>query len=100
MDEDSIILQTLEYTRINSIDNSKTMTILKMHTVVFLLIAAYGSYAFIKRGIGDYIFMKTIFFDLSEPRVWFFLDYLTVMVLFAEVGYWLQRGLAKVRFGK
>ena len=34
------------------------------------------------------MFMKSafVFFDFSEPRVFFFLDYLAVMVLFGTLG--------------
>ena len=36
----------------------------------------------------DEMFMKSafVFFDFSEPRVFFFLDYLAVMVLFGTLG--------------
>ena len=51
-------------------------------------ISAYGVYALIKRQIADYMFMKSafVFFDFSEPKVFFFLDYLAVMVLFGTLG--------------
>lgn len=51
-------------------------------------VSAYGVYAFIKRQIADYMFMKSafVFFDFSEPRVFFFLDYVAVMVLFGTLG--------------
>ena len=56
-------------------------------TVLFLLIAIYGVYAFIKRGIGDYLLMKVLFafFDFGESRVRFLLDYAAVMVLATEM---------------
>lgn len=52
------------------------------------LIAAYGCCAFVRRQIPAYMFLKTsfVFFDYSEPRVFFFLDYLTIMILFAGIG--------------
>ena len=61
-------------------------------TAVFLLISAYGVYAFIKRGIGDYLLMKVMFafFDFGEARIRFLLDYVSVMVLVANIGYYLQ----------
>ena len=67
-------------------------------TSVFLLISVYGIYAFVKRGIGDYLFMKTMFafFDLSESRIIFILDYLAVMILVADLGYYFQGGLIAV----
>ena len=63
--------------------------------VLFLLIAIYGVYAFIKRGIGDYLLMKVMFafFDFGESRVRFLLDYAAVMVLAAEIAFWVQNGL-------
>lgn len=52
------------------------------------LISIYGIHAFIKRGFPEYMFMKTMFafFDYNEPRIYFFADYLAVMVLFASAG--------------
>ena len=61
-------------------------------TAVFLVISAYGAYAFIKRGIGDYLLMKVMFafFDFGEARIRFLLDYVSVMALVASIGYYLQ----------
>ncbi|MBR6350354.1 MAG: cytochrome b/b6 domain-containing protein [Lachnospiraceae bacterium] len=60
-------------------------------TIISIIAAAvsiYGIYAFIKRGFPGYMFgtMKFAFFDFSEPRVFFFLDYIAIMILFATVG--------------
>ena len=51
-------------------------------------ISAYGVIAFINRQLADYMFRKMlfVFFDTSEPIVFFFLDYAAIMVLFASVG--------------
>lgn len=70
-------------------------------TVLFLLIAIYGVYAFIKRGIGDYLLMKVMFafFDFSESRVRYLLDYAAVMVLVAEIAFWVQNGLLMLSSG-
>ena len=59
----------------------------------FVLIAAYGCYAFIKRQLPAYLFLRTsfVFFDYNEPRAFFFLDYLSVMVLFAMLGWGIMR---------
>ena len=56
-------------------------------------ISAYGIYAFVKRQFPNYMLRKTafVFFDYSEPRLFFFLDYLTVMVLFALLGWGIMR---------
>ena len=51
-------------------------------------ISLYGAYAFVKRQIPAYMFMRTmfVFFDFSESRIRFLADYLAVMVLFAMFG--------------
>lgn len=56
---------------------------------VFLLISAYGVHAFDKRGFYDFLFGKVVFvfFDRSEPFVYYYLDYLAVMILFMTLGY-------------
>ncbi len=48
------------------------------------LTAAYGAYAFFKRGFPDYLLLQThfLFLDYEEPILFFFLDYLTIMGLF------------------
>lgn len=48
------------------------------------LIAAYGVYAFWKRGFPSYLLLRThfLFLDYEEPILLFFLDYLAVMGLF------------------
>lgn len=68
--------------------NSRRRTILLRAAAV--LIAGYGTYAFFHREIGTYMTLKTafVFFDFEEPFVLFFLDYLTVMGLFAVIGYY------------
>ena len=37
------------------------------------------------------------FFDYSEPRVFFFLDYLAIMALFMMTGCLVVYGLSKIR---
>lgn len=72
----------------------KTKSVLR--TVILRLlatgIAGYGLYAFKKREIGSYMFMKIqfAFFDIEEPLFIFMLDYLAVMGLFAVVGYYIM----------
>ena len=55
-------------------------------------VSLYGVYAFVKRQIPAYMFLKLpfAFFDFNEPRVLFLADYLTVMVFFAMLGYGLM----------
>ncbi len=58
--------------------------------VVFIFIALYGFYAFVRRQIGSYMFLQNqfVFFDFGELRIFFFMDYLAVMCLFAVCGYY------------
>ena len=64
----------------------------------FGAVALYGVYAFVKRQIPAYMFLilSFAFFDYSEPRVFFFADYLAVLILFAMLGYEIMK-LLKVR---
>ena len=53
------------------------------------IVSLYGVYALVKRQIPAYLFLRLpfVFFDYSEPRVFFLADYLTVMILFSMLGY-------------
>ena len=70
----------------------------KAGKALLTLLTAYGCYAFVKRQLPAYMFLKTsfAFFDYSEPRVFFLADILAVMVLFAMLGYGIMK-LLKVR---
>ena len=62
------------------------------------LIAGYGVYAFIKRGIDSYITLKNqfVFFDFGEPLILFMLDYIAVMGTFVFIGHYAARILRKI----
>lgn len=70
-------------------------------TVLFRILAAiiamYGVYAFHKRTIGSYLFLKMHFFFWTgtESVAGFILDYMAVMGLFVAVGYYLGKLLRK-----
>lgn len=53
-------------------------------------VALYGLYAFFKRGIPDYLFLRThfAFFDFDEPLVLFLIDYLAAMGFFVWLGHY------------
>lgn len=61
--------------------------------IAVLGISLYGIYAFIRRELPAYMFRQTMFafFDFEEPLVFFLLDYLAIMVLFAALGYCIGR---------
>ena len=63
-----------------------------------IAIAAYGVYAFIRRQIGEYLFLRThfLFLDPREPIVFFFLDYLAIMGLFVFIGHYLAGWLKRL----
>lgn len=54
------------------------------------LIVGYGVYAFIKREIGSYMFLKShfVFFDFEEPVALFLLDYMAAEAVFVCAGHY------------
>ena len=66
---------------------------------VVTLIAAYGAYAFIANRICEYMFIKTqfVFFDFDKPLILTFAEYLSMIVLFAWIGYCVMELLKKVK---
>ena len=54
-------------------------------------VSLYGAYAFVKRQIPAYMFLKLpfAFFDYGEPRVFFLADYLAIIILFATIGFFI-----------
>lgn len=61
-------------------------------------ISVYGIYAFITRQISDYMLLKTqfAFFNFNEPIIRFLMDYVAMIVLFATLGYYLSKLLARI----
>ena len=61
-------------------------------TAVLTLIAAFGVYAFITNRLYEYMFLQTrfVFFDFDKPLILVFGEYLSMIVLFAWIGYWLK----------
>lgn len=72
-------------------------TVRKILTAVLLLVSCYGAYVFVRRGFPGYMFLTTrfAFFDYSEPRLYFFADYLSIMILFAVIGNFLEKLLKR-----
>lgn len=60
-------------------------------------VALYGVLAFVRRELPLYMTLRShfVFFDYEEPLVFFFLDYLSIMGLFAWAGYHLVKPLQK-----
>ena len=60
--------------------------------VIITLIAAFGVYAFIANRLYEYMLLQTqfVFFDVDKPLILTFGEYLSMIVLFAWIGYWLK----------
>lgn len=61
--------------------------------LIAALLAAYGIYAFLHRGLGAYMFLQSefAFFDFSELIIFFLADYIAIMALFAITGYYAAK---------
>lgn len=59
--------------------------------IFVVIIFGYGMYAFIKRDIGSYMFLKNqfVFFDFEEPLFFFILDYMAIMGFFICIGHYI-----------
>ena len=60
--------------------------------VISILISLYGIYTFFSRGVGGYLLLMNqfVFLDFSKPLIFFFIDYSSIMFLFAFVGHIVQ----------
>ena len=65
--------------------------------VVCLVISLYGIYAFIIRGLWKYMFglQQFFFFDFERGYVLFVLDYISIIVLFGTVSYYIGKLFAR-----
>lgn len=67
-----------------------------------LLLAAglcvYGVFAFVKHDIASYLFLRThfVFFDMEQPLLSFFAEYLGMMGLWAVLSYYAGKLLRRV----
>lgn len=70
-----------------------------MLRVAGFLIAAYGTYAFVKRDIGTYMLMQShfVFFDYEEPLIFFLADYIASMGLFVWIGHYWTKGIKQLQ---
>lgn len=64
---------------------------------VAVIVALYGGYAFVKRQMAEYMFMRShfVFFDFEEPVIFFLMDDMAIMGLFAVLGYYVSKLLQK-----
>ncbi|MBR5401703.1 MAG: DUF4405 domain-containing protein, partial [Treponema sp.] len=61
--------------------------------IICIIISLYGIYGFIIRGIWKYIFglQQFFFFDFERGYVLFALDYVSIIILFGTLAYYLSR---------
>ena len=61
-------------------------------SIVLTLIAAYGIHVFIANRLYEYMFLITqfVFFDFDNPLILTLAEYISMIVLFAWIGYWLR----------
>jgi hypothetical protein len=61
--------------------------------VVAVLVAGYGIYAFVIRGLWKYLFLQQsfFFFDTERGYALFFVDYIAIVVLFAVVVHYVAK---------
>ena len=67
--------------------------------ILALIFMIYGARAFVKRQLWDYMSMNVVFtfFDFEEPFIYFILDYLAIMILFACLGHYLILLLRRIK---
>lgn len=63
-----------------------------------VLVGIYGIAAFVRRDVGTYMLLKShfVFFNYEEPLALFLFDYLSIMALFAILGYSLKEVLKRL----
>lgn len=87
----------LHWSMILGMAGIKKMNASRIPSLMGLAIAAYGVYAFIKRKFPTYLFLQTefVFFDYNEPKILFYLDYLSIMGLCVFISHSLSVALRK-----
>ncbi len=67
--------------------------------IFIFCVSIYGIYTFLIQNITGYLFLKTafVFFDFDKQTTVFFCEYIAMMVLFAAMAYYLNKGLQKLR---
>ncbi|MCM1008431.1 MAG: DUF4405 domain-containing protein [Ruminococcus flavefaciens] len=86
--------------RINKKIRTHKRAIETMSRILVLMTAIYGIYALNARQIADRLFLliEYAFFDFQEPALFFFADYIAVLVLFASITYYLSK-IMKIKKG-
>lgn len=65
--------------------------------IMAIFIAAYGMYALLKNDILSYMFLQKqfVFFNMEQPIILFFIDYIAIMWMWAWIAYYIRVFLFK-----
>lgn len=85
--------------RMNLLVITKKRSWILLLRIIVLCIAIYGGYAFIQKNLISYMLLKTrfVFFDFNETLASFLFDYISIMVLFVMVGYYISMGMKRIK---
>lgn len=70
--------------------------------ILFVAISIFGIYAFFKNNLLSYMFLKNhfAFFNYEQPRILFYMEYVSIMILFITIGHYSRKILHIVSFIK
>ena len=70
--------------------------------ITALTLSCFGIYSFIKQQILSYLFLRTmfVFFDFEQSILSFFFEYVSMMILFVTVSYYIMKFLTKRHWAK
>lgn len=70
----------------------------KFLRILAFVSAIYGAFAFFKRGLINYMFLRTHFvmFDFDEPVIFFLTDYVMILCFFAYTGHNIMKKFKQI----
>jgi hypothetical protein len=66
--------------------------------IILLAVCAFGVYSFAEQNVANYLFLKQMFmfYDFTRPTIVFLAEYASMIVLFATIGYYINKMFRKV----
>jgi hypothetical protein len=66
--------------------------------IILLAVCAFGVYSFAEQNVANYLFLKQMFmfYDFTRPTIVFLAEYASMIVLFAAIGYCINKLLRQV----
>jgi len=70
--------------------------------IISAVISAFGVYAVISQKLHQYLFLQThfVFFDETKSFAVFFLETVSIFILFAVIFYYLQKLVSEIKYGE